>query len=164
MPGRRIVVLLALLATVPAAAAAATFFSSPVPALARSCFVAGRDAYRFSTSATARYTVRVDNAALHPALRMQLVDEPAGADFILIDDSASGQACDGAATVSSIRLDSGAAHPDLTVALSRTPAAIKIYVHSARYSPQDAAALFAVMWRKHPADMAPGLRVADRSR
>jgi 4,5-dihydroxyphthalate decarboxylase len=39
-----------------------------------------------------------------------------------------------------------AANADLTVALSRAPAAYKIYVRSASFSEQDAAALFVVIW------------------
>ena len=78
---------------------------------------------------------------------MQIVDDPAAADFVLVDDGDASEACKAATAINSIRLDPAAAHPDLTVALSRTDAAYKIYVHSADYSEQDAAALFAVIWQ-----------------
>ncbi len=97
------------------------------------------------TTGAANITVRIDNAAARPNLRMQIVDDPAAADFVLIDDGDTGDACQGA--VETIRLDNKAGNPDLTVALSRAAAGYKIYVRSARFSAQDAAALFAVMWR-----------------
>jgi hypothetical protein len=75
---------------------------------------------------------------------MQFIDDPAAADFVLIDDEEN-SACTGA--IETIRLDSQAVKPDLTVALSGEAAKYRIYVRSARFSEQDAAALFAVMWR-----------------
>ena len=45
------------------------------------------------------------------------------------------------------RLDPGALAADLTIAVSAQPADYKIYVRSASFSEQDAAALFAVIWR-----------------
>jgi hypothetical protein len=74
---------------------------------------------------------------------MQIVDDPADADFVLVDDGESG-ICDGA--VETIRLDSTAGNPDLTVALSQDAAEYKLYVRSPRFSTQDAAAFFSVMW------------------
>ena len=142
----RIVSLLALAIAVPAAAAAAnsfSFFAAP----AKPCFVAGTHAYRFAAKGSANFTVRIDNAAQHPNLRMQLVDDPATADFVMVDDGDSSAACRDSGMVKSIRLDAGAAKPDLTVTLSREPAPYKLYVRSATYSAQDAAALFAVMHR-----------------
>ena len=140
----RIVSLLALAIAVPAAAAAANSFFAAPP---KPCFVTGKHAYRFATSGTANFTVRIDNTAPHPNLRMQMVDDPATADFVLVDDGDSSAACRDSGLVKSIRLDAGAAKPDLTVALSRKPAPYKLYVRSAAYSAQDAAALFAVMRR-----------------
>lgn len=111
---------------------------------AKPCFVAGSTAYRVADSGAANVTVRIDNQAPRPNLRMQLVDDPAAADFVLVDDGESG-VCDGA--VETIRLDSEARNPDLTVALSGEAADYKLYVRSPRFSAQDAAAFFAVMWR-----------------
>jgi len=132
--------LLALLVAIPAATAGSLFARNEKP-----CFAAGDAAYRISDGATADVTVRIDNAAAHPDLRMQLTDDAASADFVLVDDAEANNACRG--TVQSIRVDPAAHHPDLTVALSRAPAAYKIYVRSAGFSREDAAALFAVLWR-----------------
>lgn len=76
--------------------------------------------------------VRIDNAAPHLELRTQLVDDPAKA---------------GATAIESIRVDNRARKPNLTVALSRAPVRYKIFMRSARFSDQDAAALFAVFKR-----------------
>jgi hypothetical protein len=123
------------------AAAAASFFSTPA---VKSCFVAGQTGYRMATGAAADFTVRIDNTATHPSLRMQLVDDPGSADFVLLDDGAS--ACGAATPVKTVRLDPAAKTPDLTVALSPAPGDYRIYVKSAQYSGEDAAALFAVIW------------------
>ena len=139
--------LMALVITVPAATAGSFFSSSNPSSAAKPCFVAGNDGYRISGSAKADYTVRIDNTAPNPSLRMQLVDDPAAADFLLVDDGDTAETCQATSTVSSIRVDPAAAHPDLTVALSRTEANFKIYVRSANYTEQDAAALFAVIWQ-----------------
>jgi len=45
------------------------------------------------------------------------------------------------------RLDPAALAADLTIAVSAQPADYKIYVRSSNFSEQDAAALFAVIWR-----------------
>ena len=132
--------LLALLVAIPAATAGSLFAPREKP-----CFAAGDTAYRISDSSAADVTVRIDIAAANPDLRMQLTDNAAAADFVLVDDAEAGNACPG--TVQSIRIDPAARKPDVTVALSRAPAAYKIYVRSAGFSQQDAAALFAVLWR-----------------
>jgi hypothetical protein len=136
--------LLALMAAVPAAP---RFFLTSHPSTIQPCYVAGAAAYRFSDSAPADVTVRIDNNAARPDLRMQVVDDPAQADFMLVDDGNQDKACDGRQAIETIRLDNQAHKPDLTVALSRAPATHKIYVRSARLSEQNAAALFAVLWR-----------------
>jgi hypothetical protein len=135
--------LLALAVAVPAAAASTSLFAAretPAP-----CFVAGTAAYRVSSAATADYTVRVDADAADASLRLQLVDDPAEADFVLVDDSVATDACPDAVT--NVRIDPAAAAPDVTVSLSRAPAARKVYVNSTTFSQQDAAALVAVMWK-----------------
>lgn len=134
--------LMVLVLAVPAAAGA--YFAPK----AKPCFVTGNAAYRIADSGTGNVTVRIDNNATDPALRMQIVDDPVTADFVLIDDGEA-NACQSEAET--IRLDSRASQADLTVALSRDAGTYKIYVRSARFSEQDAAALFAVMWRNaHP--------------
>lgn len=139
--------LMVLIVAVPAAAAGSFFAASQSPSSDRPCFVTGSAAYRLSTDASADYTVRIDNAAAAPSLRLQIVDDPAAADFVLVDDGDAGHACTAATAISSIRVDPAALAPDLTVALSRAQADTKIYVHSAHYTEQDAAALFAVIWQ-----------------
>ena len=137
-------VLLALVLAVPAAGAAAGFFSaSPRP-----CFFSGSTAYQLSGSASANFTVRVESDDARADLHMQLVDDPAAADFVLVGDG-DDASCRDAGAVRSIRVDAAAEEPDLTVALSNEPAAggYKIYVRSASFSAKDAAALFAVIWK-----------------
>lgn len=139
----RIASLLILVIAVSAAAANAYYAESPQP-----CFVAGAHAYRISSNEDANVTVRVSKTAAHANLRLQLVNDPATADFVMVDDGDRSTACHTIGAIKSIRLDTNAAKekkPDLTVSLSRAAAPYKIYVRSARYTPQDAAALFAVM-------------------
>lgn len=134
--------LIVLVVAVPAATAGSFFASSDKP-----CFIAGAAGYRISDSASANFAVRIDNTAAQPNLRMQLVDDSAAADFVLVDDGDAVNACTGATAIKSIRLDPAAANAGLTVTLSRAPADYKIYVRSASFSQQDAAALFAVIWQ-----------------
>lgn len=135
--------LMVLIIGVPAAAAA-TFFTSPVSP--KACFVAGQTAYRITTDAPADVTVRIDNAAANPSLRMQIVNDPATADFVLLDDSEDGDSCGPHTTIKTVRLDPATQKPDLTVGLSRNAGDVRIYARSPRYSDQDVAALFAVIW------------------
>jgi fructose-specific component phosphotransferase system IIB-like protein len=149
---------LAVLAAALPAATAGSFS----PSAGKSCFIAGSSGYLVSANRRADFTVRIDNAAPHPDLRMQLVDTPADADFVLVDDREAANACAGATSVKRIRVDEGARDPDMTVALSRQAAAYKIYVRSAHYSDADAAALFAAMWQD-AGKSAPVRRVAERT-
>ena len=142
MTRTHIAALIVLVVAIPAATAGSFFSLNDKP-----CFIAGVAGYRISEDAAADFTVRIDNTAAQPNLRMQLVDDSAAADFVLVDDGGAVNACTGAAAIQSIRLDPAAAKPDLTVSLSRAPAAYKIYVRSASFSQQDAAALFAVIWQ-----------------
>lgn len=162
MQRTQIGLMLALAVAAPAAAGGiyvASGFPSK-PAAAKPCFVAGNAGYLLSGNTSAAHVVRVDNAAAHPDLRMQLVDDPAAADFVLVDDSDVSLACEGVSTVESIRIDAAAARPDLTIALSREAADYKIYLHSDRYTEQDAAALAAVIRQK--AGKTKSLRTATR--
>ena len=147
-----IAALIALIAAVPAATAG-SLLSVPD---GKPCFIAGEDGYVLSgpksdiksEAVSATHIVRIDNAAAKPSLRMQLVDDPAQADFMLVDDGSADRTCASATTIDNIRIDAKAARPELTVALSRAPADLKIFVRSAHYTEQDAAALFAVIWHK----------------
>lgn len=132
---------LLIVAIAVSAATANAYFVEPE----RPCFVSGAHAYRIADIEDANVTVRVSKTAADPSLRMQLVNDPAIANFVLVDDGDSAAACHSVGTVKNIRLDADAAKPDLTVALSDQAAPYKIYVQSAHYTPQAAAALFAVM-------------------
>jgi fructose-specific component phosphotransferase system IIB-like protein len=156
------IITLAVLAAALPAATAGSFSSSSSLATSKSCFIAGSAGYLISANRRADFTVRIDNSAPHPDLRMQLVDTPADADFVLVDDREAANACAGATSVKRIRVDEGARDPDMTVALSRQAAAYKIYVRSAHYSDADAAALFAAMWQD-AGKSAPVRRVAERT-
>jgi hypothetical protein len=140
---------LILLGIVAAPAAAQTYFAgSQGP-----CFTAGTSTFQMSSTAfSPDYRVKIDSQVARPDLRMQLVDTPETADFVLVDDftGAEANACKGSTPVKTIKVDSAEPSPDLTISLSnQAPRAddYKIYVHSARFSHRDAAALFAVMWK-----------------
>jgi hypothetical protein len=137
----RLVALLLLAVATPGSAG--SLFSSG----AKPCFVSGEAGYQISEATDADFTVRVDETAAHPSLRMQLVDDAALADFVLVDDANTAASCSELRAVQSIHVDGAAADADVTVALSRQPADLKIFVRSAVYSAADAAALFAVIWK-----------------
>jgi hypothetical protein len=158
MKGTHSVTLITLVLAVSAAAGSSFFAGQNVDP----CFITGSAGYRIADHGPARYTVRIDNAAPHPGLRLQVVDDPGKADFLLIDDNGSAGSCRDAATVNNIRINGGVADADLTVALSRAPAEHKIYVRSASFSERDAAALFAVMWRNAQTGAGAGGKIATR--
>jgi hypothetical protein len=143
----QLIALIGLIAAVPLATAGA-YFGSGKSAGDKPCFIAGNAGYRLSEAKSASHIIRIDNAAIKPALRMQLVDDSAQADFVLVDDADNAGTCATASRIESIRLDPSAARPELTVTLTRQPADYKIFVRSAHFTDQDAAALFAVMWHK----------------
>lgn len=157
MTRAHLVSLMAIVIAIPAATVGSYFvsiantsarnISAGKAASDRPCFVAGNAGYKLSGSASADYTVRIDNTAANPSLRMQLVDDPAAADFVLVDDGDAANACEATTAINTIRIDPAAAQPDITVALSRAPADHKIYIRTANYSEEDAAALFAVIWQ-----------------
>ena len=126
MKPTHIAALLVLVVAVPAAAAGSLFSSNAKP-----CFIAGASGYQISASASADVTARIVSTTAKPSLRMQLVDDSSAADFVLVDDSDTVNACTDAAAVQSIRIDPNARNADLTVVLSRQPADYKIYVRSA---------------------------------
>jgi hypothetical protein len=152
MTRTHIVSLVVLIVAVSAATAGSFFASSANTARTKPCFIADNAGYEISSSASADYIVRIDNAAPSPNLRIQIVDDPAAADFVLVDDNDAGDACNTANAIKSIRIDPEASKPSLTVSLSQGAAdykVYKVYVRSANYSPQDAAALFAVIWQSN---------------
>jgi len=142
---RKTLLLFAVIA-VPAAAHSA-FAPAQNP-----CFVSGTSTFRLSpTASSPDYRVRIESHAARPDLRMQLVDRPEIADFVLVDDfgAAESTACRSSVPVKTVKVDPDARTPDVTVSLSADAADpdYKVYVHSARFSHQDAAALLAVMWK-----------------
>lgn len=160
--------LLAAVLALPAGAAGFYLSKSPPPL---PCFAAASGAYRMTDSAVANVTVRIDNGAPSPSLRLQVVDDPAIADFVVVDDNDGADACVATDATRTVRIDPAAQAPDMTIALSHAQsdfkladtgnAAIKIYVKSATFSEQDAAALYAAIW-KNSRRAAPGARVAAR--
>jgi hypothetical protein len=116
------------------------------------CFVSGVATYQIAPAATAPdYRIRIDANAKSPDLRMRLVDRPETADFVLVDDfsATAPSACRSATRIKTVKLDPQAASPDVTVSLAAEPgpADYTLYVHSVRFSQQDAAALLAAMWK-----------------
>jgi hypothetical protein len=157
MKGTHSVTLITLIVAVSAAAGSSFFAGQTI----EHCFITGGAGYRIADHGPASYSVRIDNAAPQPGLRLQVVDDPATADFMLIDDSASASDCRDVVTVNSIRINAGGTDPDLTVSLSREPAEHRIYVRSANFSERDAAALFAVMWRNAQNGRSPTHKIAS---
>jgi hypothetical protein len=144
--------LFGLVVAVPAAAQA---FLPPT----HPCFTFGASTYQISASAPAPdYKVRIDNRAAHPDLRIRLVDQADIADFVLVDDvdATEGNACATSTPLKTIRIGADEMLADLTISLASEDASrasevdapdLKLYVGSARFSHEEAAALFGVMWR-----------------
>lgn len=152
---RKTLILLAVIA-VPAAAHS-TF--APEDEL---CFASGSATYKLSQKASApNVRVRIDNAAQRPDLRMQLVDRPEIADFVLADDygATASNACKSPAPLKVIKVDNETRRPDVTVSLGTgdTMPDYRVYVHSVRFSHQDVAALLAALWKTQQ-----GLKLAEQ--
>ncbi len=116
------------------------------------CFASGSATYKLSQKASAPdFRIKIDNAAQRPDLRMQLVDRPEIADFVLADDygATTGNACKSPAPVKVIRIDDETRTPDIVVSLGAgdTIPDYRVYVRSARYSHRDVAALLAALWK-----------------
>ena len=140
---------LILIAAIALPAAAHSTFA---PAPESLCFASGATTYRIAHNAAAPdFRIKIADASARPDLRMQLVDRAELADFVLVDDfsGAGPVSCRSSTPIQTVTLDTGAAKPDVTVNLSADSADpdYKIYVHSVRYSQQDAAALLAAMWK-----------------
>jgi len=149
--------ILAAALAIPAAALSILAEAPKAPALLSNCFAAGASTYQIVAKAAAPdYRIRIDSAAAHPDLRMQLVDRAEHADFVLVDDVGDEPGtCKSARTVTH---DGAVGKPDVTVQLSTDAkgADYRLYVRSARFSQQDAAALLAAMWKAdhHPKQLA----------
>jgi hypothetical protein len=143
--------LIALAAIAAPAAAYSMMAVPPKPQPLSNCFASGSSTYQIVANAAAPdYRIRIDSVAAHPDLRMQLVDRAEHADFVLVDDfSGESSTCKSSTPVRTVTLDGVAAKPDVTVHLSADAkgADYRLYVRSARFSQQDAAALLAAMWK-----------------
>src|SRR5260221_5386546 len=116
------------------------------------CFASGASTYQIVANAPAPdYRIRIDSRPTHADLRMQLVDRAEHADFVLVDDFSDGEprTCKSSTPIRTVTLDGDAGKPDVTVHLSADAkgADYRLYVHSVRFSQQDAAALLAAMWK-----------------
>jgi xanthine/CO dehydrogenase XdhC/CoxF family maturation factor len=140
---------LILAAAVALPAAAHSTFAPTREAL---CFASGATTYQIARNAAAPdFRIRIADTSAKPDLRMRLVDSAEKADFVLVDDFSAGEQapCRSSTPIRTVALDADTAMPDVTVTLSAdaTLADYKIYVHSVRFSQQDAAALLAAMWK-----------------
>ena len=140
---------LILVAAIAIPAAAHSTFAPTKDTL---CFASGATTYQIARNAPAPdFRIKIADASASPDLRMQLVDSAEMADFVLVDDFSGKEPapCRSSTPIQTVTLDADAAAPDVTVNLSADPARsdYKIYVHSVRYSQQDAAALLAAMWK-----------------
>jgi hypothetical protein len=137
----RIRIIAALLLAVAIPATAQTFDFS-LGAAAPACLSNGNASYRaVSGAARADVTVRLDPAAIAPDIRIQIVDSPDAADFVLVDDGDTPPVCPPTG-VKTVKI--GAAAPDVVAQITATNGAdYRIYVRSRWLSPETAAALFA---------------------
>jgi len=140
---------LILAAAVALPAAAHSTFAPTREAL---CFASGATTYQIARNAAAPdFRIRIADTSAKPDLRMRLVDSAELADFVLVDDFSAGEQapCRSSTPIRTVALDADTANPDVTVTLSANAALsdYKIYVHSVRFSHEDAAALLAAMWK-----------------
>jgi xanthine/CO dehydrogenase XdhC/CoxF family maturation factor len=144
---------LILVAAVALPAAAQSTFA---PTRETQCFASGTTTYQIARNAPSPdFRVKIADASANPGsrpdLRMRLVDSAEKADFVLVDDFSAGDPapCRSSTPIRTVALDADTAKPDVTITLSADAALsdYKIYVHSARFSQQDAAALLAAMWK-----------------
>lgn len=139
---------------------ASLFLISPVSAAfiisgETACFSRDTYAYHFSESAIiSDYTVKITSTAIFPDITMQLVNDPKQADLIFVDEfrKSGMKVCKGSSLaigVKTIKISETAIVPDITVKLSVTPllSDYKIFVQSRIFTKEEAAALFAVIWK-----------------
>lgn len=137
--------ILSAVVAIPAAA-----YGVLAPSKAAPCFVSGAATFQIVRDAAAPdFRVRIASDTPRPDLRMQLVDRPEIADFVLVDDGGSAEtACPSSTPARTVALDEQSATPDVMVRLSSdTGADYRLYVRSARYSQYEAAALLAAIWQ-----------------
>lgn len=132
-------------------AAIAAGYAMLTPGTGMPCFVSGAATFQIVRDANASdFRVHIARDTAKPDLRMQLVDRPELADFVLVDEPGAdgGTPCPRATPIRKVALDDGSASPDVMVRLSSDTAAdYRLYVRSARFSEQEAAALLAAIWQ-----------------
>jgi len=151
------ILLLLIVAAIPAAAVyylagrlstdAPTKATTLAAATPQRCFTAGLVTYQMAAPGMAAPDFRVKIGDDHPGLRIALVDRVDDADFALVDDVATVGACTSAGRIKTVQVVGEASAADVTVSVSSegTGAGLKLFVYSARFSHDDAAALFAAM-------------------
>ena len=137
---------------VAAVALPAATHSTFAPTREALCFASGATTHQIARNAAAPdFRIKIADTSAKPDLRMRLVDSAEKADFVLVDDFSAGEQapCRSSTPIRTVALDADTAKPDVTVDLSANAAAsdYKIFVHSVRFSQQDAAALLAAMWK-----------------
>ena len=142
---------LILVAAIAVPAAAHSTFA---PSRESLCFASGATTYQIARNAAApdfRIKIAGRDFDASPDLRMQLVDQRRDRRFRpgrRFQRPRAGP-CRSSTPIRTVSLDADTAKPDVTVNLSADAAVsdYKIYVHSVRFSQQDAAALLAAMWK-----------------
>jgi hypothetical protein len=118
--------------------------------------VQAADVYEYYFSETAivpDYTVKVSETTIVPDLTLQIVHDPEHADLIFVDKYAKAdmfvKKAISAIGVKTIKVSETAIVPDISVKLSETAVIpdFTIYVLSSRFTKEEAAALFAVIWK-----------------
>ena len=140
---------LILIAAIAIPAAAHSTFAPTGESL---CFASGATTYQIARNAASPdFRVKIADASATPDLRMQLVDRAEIADFVLVDDFSGREPapCRSSTPIRTVTLDAETAKAGRhgqSFGRCRAPD-YKIYVHSVRFSQQDAAALLAAMWK-----------------
>jgi hypothetical protein len=111
-------------------------------------------AYHFSNSAPLPdYKVKISSKIVLPDLKIQIVDDPKKANLILIDDfnEADMQICKQSTPLNAkvIHFSSSVVLPDITIELTKSSFDVdyKIFVASERMTVEEAAVLYAVVWK-----------------
>ena len=144
---RRIHALFVVAAMAMATAVMAAADTWLAPASDGPCFSSGGTAYRLTGAKSADYTIRIDNGAQRPDVVLQITDDPAAADLVLLANADRLDGC-AAGAQRTIRLDPRAVEPDVTIALTSEKNS-RPRVYAPGFRAEEAAALFAVM-RKTP--------------
>jgi hypothetical protein len=114
------------------------------------CYSSENATYKLVKSGPADVRIRIEANNRTADLRIQIVEQPEIADFIIADDSDEAvDPCGAGKRLTTLRADENEPRPDVVVMLSHRPEAAdyKVFVRSEKYGPQDAAAFLAAMWK-----------------